>query len=66
LCWAIQPPKLFKKKFNPISLSIIRCEQELGPDTGEIPTNDWDAQLTPSPFVKEADTLQLLSLQLGH
>lgn len=45
---------------------IVRCEQELGLDAVEIPTDDWDVQLTASPFVKEADTLQLLSLQLGR
>jgi hypothetical protein len=22
LCWAIQPPKLFRKRFDPISLSV--------------------------------------------
>jgi hypothetical protein len=26
LCWAIQPPKLFRKRFDPISLSVAQVE----------------------------------------
>jgi hypothetical protein len=26
LCWAIQPPKSFRKRFDPISLSLVPIE----------------------------------------
>jgi hypothetical protein len=34
LCWAIQPPKLFRKRFDPISLSA-----QTG-DSGVVPRDD--------------------------
>jgi hypothetical protein len=30
LCWAIQPPKSFRKRFDPISLSISKGTLERG------------------------------------